>query len=109
MKWSWKIGTFAGIAVYMHATFLLLLGWIALSHWMQYQSLLPTVLGVGFTLALFLCVVLHEYGHALAARKFVIATKDITLLPIGGLARWLPFAIRLQFLALKGDHARYAQ
>lgn len=87
MKWSWKIGTFAGIAVYMHATFLLLLGWIALSHWMQYQSLLPTLLGVGFILALFLCVVLHEYGHALAARSFGIATKDITLLPIGGLAR----------------------
>jgi Zn-dependent protease/CBS domain-containing protein len=87
MKWSWKIGTFAGIAVYMHATFLLLLGWIALSHWMQYQSLLPTLLGVGFILALFLCVILHEYGHALAARKFGIATKDITLLPIGGVAR----------------------
>jgi Zn-dependent protease/predicted transcriptional regulator len=87
MKWSWKIGTFAGIAVYVHATFLLLLAWIALTHWFQYQSLLPTLLGVGFILALFLCVVLHEYGHALAARKFGIATKDITLLPIGGLAR----------------------
>jgi hypothetical protein len=69
MKWSWKIGTLAGIAVYMHATFLLLLGWIALSHWMEYQSVLPTLLGVGFILALFLCVVLHEYGHALAARQ----------------------------------------
>jgi Zn-dependent protease len=87
MKWSWKIGTFAGIAVYMHATFLLLLGWIAVSHWMQYQSLFPTLLGVGFTLALFVCVVLHEYGHALTARRFGIATKDITLLPIGGVAR----------------------
>lgn len=87
MKWSWRIGTFAGIAVYVHATFLLLLGWIGLSHWIQYQSLLPTLLGVGFILALVLCVVLHEYGHALAARKFGIATKDITLLPIGGLAR----------------------
>jgi Zn-dependent protease/predicted transcriptional regulator len=87
MKWSWKIGTFAGIAVYMHATFLLLLGWIALTHWMQYQSLIPTLTGAAFTLALFVCVVLHEYGHALAARKFGIATKDITLLPIGGLAR----------------------
>ena len=87
MKWSWKIGTFAGIAVYMHATFVLLLGWIALTHWMQYQSLIPTLTGVAFILALFLCVVLHEYGHALAARTFGIATKDITLLPIGGLAR----------------------
>jgi Zn-dependent protease/predicted transcriptional regulator len=87
MKWSWKIGTFAGIGVYIHATFLLLLGWIALSHWMQYQSLIPTLTGVVFILALFLCVVLHEYGHALTARRFGIATKDITLLPIGGLAR----------------------
>lgn len=87
MKWSWKIGTFAGIAVYMHATFLLLLGWIALSHWMQYQSLIPTLTGVAFIVALFVCVVLHEYGHALTARRFGIATKDITLLPIGGVAR----------------------
>ena len=87
MKWSWKMGTFAGIAVYVHATFLLLLGWIALSHWMQYRSLLPTLTGVAFTLALFVCVVLHEYGHALMARRFGIATKDITLLPIGGVAR----------------------
>ncbi len=87
MKWSWKLGTFAGIAVYMHATFLLLLGWIAVSHWMQYQSLLPTLTGVAFILALFVCVVLHEYGHALTARRFGIGTKDITLLPIGGMAR----------------------
>src|SRR5512141_2458088 len=87
MKWSWKIGTFAGIAVNVHATFVLLLAWIALTHWMQYRSLIPTLTGVAFILALFLCVVLHEYGHALAARRFGIATKDITLLPIGGLAR----------------------
>ena len=87
MKWSWKIGIFAGIAVYMHATFILLLGWIALSHWMQYKSLLPTLTGVAFIIALFLCVVLHEYGHALTARRFGIATRDITLLPIGGVAR----------------------
>ena len=46
MKWSWKIGTFAGIAVYIHTTFLLLLGWIAFSHWMQYQSLIPALTGV---------------------------------------------------------------
>jgi len=87
MKWSWKIGTFAGVVVYMHATFLLLLGWIAITHWMQYHALLPTLLGVSFTVALFLSVVLHEYGHVFAARRFGIATKDITLLPIGGMAR----------------------
>jgi len=87
MKSSWRIGTFGRIAVYVHATFLLLLGWIALSHWIQYESLIPTLTGLAFTLALFVCVVLHEYGHALAARRFGIATRDITLLPIGGVAR----------------------
>lgn len=87
MKWSWRIGRFAGIDVYMHATFVLLIGWIALAHWMQGQSLAATAAGVAFILALFACVVLHEYGHALTARRFGIRTRDITLLPIGGLAR----------------------
>ena len=87
MKWSWKLGRFAGIDVYMHATFLLLIGWIALSHWLQARSLAATLSGVGFILALFVCVILHEYGHALTARRFGIRTRDITLLPIGGLAR----------------------
>jgi len=87
MKWSWKLGRFAGIDVYMHATFLLLIGWIALSHWLQARSLAATLAGVGFILALFVCVILHEYGHALTARRFGIRTRDITLLPIGGLAR----------------------
>ena len=87
MKWSWKLGTFASIDVYMHATFLLLLGWVALSHWVAGRTLGHVVHGVAFILALFLCVVLHEYGHALSARRFGIRTRDITLLPIGGLAR----------------------
>jgi Zn-dependent protease/predicted transcriptional regulator len=87
MKWSWKLGTYAGIDVYMHATFLILIGFVALSYWAVDQSLVSVLVGVGFILALFGCVVLHEYGHALTARKFGIKTRDITLLPIGGLAR----------------------
>jgi Zn-dependent protease/predicted transcriptional regulator len=87
MKWSWKIGQFAGIGVYMHATFLLLVGWVAVSHWAQSRSLEAVLSGVGFILALFACVVAHEYGHALTARYYGIRTKDITLLPIGGVAR----------------------
>ncbi len=87
MRWSWKIGEFAGIGVYMHATFLLLIGWIALSYWIQQRSMAAVLGGVGFILALFACVVMHEYGHALTARKYGIKTRDITLLPIGGVAR----------------------
>jgi len=87
MKWQWKFGTFVGIDVYIHATFLLLIGWVGVSHWLEHQSWLEVLKGIGFILTLFLCVVLHEYGHALTARKFGIRTRDITLYPIGGVAR----------------------
>ena len=87
MKWSWKLGKIAGIDLSMHATFLLIIGWVALNHWLEGQTLAATVAGVLFVLALFGCVVLHELGHALAARHYGIRTRDITLLPIGGLAR----------------------
>lgn len=87
MKWSWKIGEFAGIGVYMHATFLLIIAWVILIHWSAGHDLATIVSGVVFVLALFLCIVLHEFGHALTARRFGIMTRDITLLPIGGVAR----------------------
>jgi Zn-dependent protease/CBS domain-containing protein len=87
MKWQWKLGTFAGIDVFMHATFLLLIGWIGYSYWLQYGTLAKVAEGILFILALFLCVVLHEYGHALTARRYGIKTRDITLYPIGGVAR----------------------
>jgi Zn-dependent protease len=87
MKWSARIGTFAGIAVYVHPTFLFVIAWVALEHWYAGQSVAAALGGIAFVLALFLCVVLHEFGHALTARRFGIKTRDITLLPIGGVAR----------------------
>ncbi len=71
----------------MHLTFALLIGWVALIHWRQGQSMAAAAIGVFFILAVFLCVVLHEFGHALAARRYGIKTRDIILLPIGGVAR----------------------
>lgn len=87
MKWSWKIGTLAGIELRIHVTFLLLLGWVAAVHWMGGRSLDAALNGMVFILALFGCVLLHELGHSLAARRYGIPTRDITLLPIGGVAR----------------------
>ncbi|NWG32993.1 MAG: site-2 protease family protein [Chloroflexi bacterium] len=87
MKWQWKLGRFADIDVYIHATFLLILGWVGYSHWLMHRDWVEVFKGLGFILALFGCVVLHEYGHALTARKYGIKTRDITLYPIGGVAR----------------------
>ncbi len=87
MRWSWRIGSVLGIPIYIHATFVLIIVWVALSHWLHGQSLGATLAGIGFVLALFACVVLHELGHALTARRYRIKTRDITLLPIGGIAR----------------------
>lgn len=87
MRWSFRIGRFAGIDLSVHVTFFLLLVWLALQYWAAEPSI-PVVLGgIGFVLLIFLCVVLHEYGHALTARRFGVRTRDIILLPIGGVAR----------------------
>jgi Zn-dependent protease/predicted transcriptional regulator len=87
MTWSAKLARVAGIDVYIHATFVMLVGWIALVYWSESHSLAAVINGVGYILALFACVVLHEFGHALTAARYGFRTRDITLLPIGGVAR----------------------
>src|SRR5205085_7061927 len=77
MSWSIPIVRIAGIQLRVHVTFLLLIGWLALG----------SAGAAIFLLLLFLSVVLHEFGHAFAAKAFGINTPDITLLPIGGVAR----------------------
>lgn len=87
MKWSTKIGRLFGIDVYVHFTFLLLLVFLGFLYWRSTHNIYSALAGVAFILGLFACVLLHEFGHALMARRYGIATRDITLLPIGGLAR----------------------
>jgi Zn-dependent protease len=86
MKWSFKAVRLAGIDVYVHATFFILIIWIGLSIWQEQADIGAVFSGIGFILILFVCVVLHEFGHALTARRFGIRTRHITLLPIGGVA-----------------------
>ena len=86
MTWSFKIGTFGGTEVRVHVTFALLLIWIWYAHY-RVGGTTAAWEGVLYILAVFACVVLHEFGHVLAARRYGIKTPDITLLPIGGLAR----------------------
>ncbi len=86
MKWSWKLATVAGIGLYVHATFFLLIAWVGVTYWLAGGSA-AALSGIAFILALFACVVLHELGHALTARRYGIRTRDITLLPIGGVSR----------------------
>ncbi len=87
MKWSIRIGRLFGIPLYVHVTFLLFLAWIGVQSWRTGDGLAAAIEGVLFVCVLFACVVLHELGHALMARRFGIPTRDITLLPIGGVAR----------------------
>src|SRR5437879_6042482 len=86
MSWSLPIFRIAGIQLRIHITFLLLIGWLAVGYYAQSGSAMA--LGrILFVLLLFLCVVLHEFGHSIAVIYFLIYMLDITLLPIGGVAR----------------------
>lgn len=86
MSWSFPIVTLRGTEIRIHVTFFLLLAWIVTAAWMA-TGPAAAVENLLFILALFACVVLHELGHVAMARRFGIRTPDITLLPIGGLAR----------------------
>lgn len=86
MSWSFSIGRLFGSELRVHATFFLLLAWIGAAAWIS-AGPSDAIVNVAFILALFACVIAHEFGHALMARHFGIRTPDITLLPIGGMAR----------------------
>jgi Zn-dependent protease/predicted transcriptional regulator len=85
MRWSVTIGSVGGTAVKIHITFILFLAWIAFSGWSSggAGAALESTL---FVVLLFACVVLHEFGHITAARRYGIKTPEVTLLPIGGVS-----------------------
>ena len=85
--WSRKLVTVAGIDIYVHGTFVILIAFLAMADVVAGKGAAAIARGVLFIVAVFTTVVLHELGHALTARRFGIRTKDITLLPIGGIAR----------------------
>jgi len=86
MVWSFPIATVRGTVIRIHVTFFLLLAWIGAMHAMR-GGMAEALAGIAFISVVFACVVLHEFGHAAAASRYGIATPDITLLPIGGVAR----------------------
>ena len=86
MAWSIPIGTVKGTVIRLHLTFLLFLVYIGITHW-AHGGPDAALEGVVFIVLLFACVLLHEFGHILAARRYGVQTPDVTLLPIGGVAR----------------------
>jgi Zn-dependent protease/CBS domain-containing protein len=87
MRWAWRVATIAGIPVYVHGTFAVMILFFLMSGLFQGRGVTAALASVAFILAIFATVILHELGHALTARHFGIRTRDITLLPIGGIAR----------------------
>ena len=87
LAWRLKIGRAFGIDVFLHWTFFLAPLYLVYLHWRS--GLQWPILGLSLVLllAIFACVLLHEFGHALAARYFGVRTHDIIITPIGGLAR----------------------
>lgn len=85
-NFSLYIGQFSGIKVFIHWTFWIILIWIFFMYYNMNQDTAEGLRGVLFILALFGCVVLHEFGHALTAKRYNIKTRNITLYPIGGIA-----------------------
>ena len=86
MKANLNLGTVSGIKIKIHWTFFFLILWIVFSEMKRGGNTDSILFNIALILAVFFCVVLHELGHALTAKKFGIQTRKITLLPIGGMA-----------------------
>ena len=110
-RWAWRIARIAGIDVYVHASFTILLAWVVMAHVARGESALASLSDVMLVGAVFAIIVLHELGHALVARRFGIRTFDITLLPIGGVARLERFPedpVKELLIAIAGPLVNFA-
>lgn len=87
MSGSFKIFSWLGIPVYLHWTFGLIFVYVLWHAQNAGLDTLETVWITGLFLSLFVCVLLHEFGHAIAAKRYGVSTRDIVLMPIGGVAR----------------------
>jgi Zn-dependent protease len=86
MKWTLQLGRVYGTAIGLHLTFPLLLAYVAWDARSGGLDWTQTGWLVGLVCLLFVCVLLHEFGHILAARYYGIRTPQVTLMPIGGVA-----------------------
>lgn len=100
MKSTYRLGTWAGISVFVHWTFVVMMAGFFVFFMVKAGSVLAALSALALVAAAFGCVILHEYGHALMARRFNIPTLDITMYPIGGVARLkgMPEKPREEFL-----------
>lgn len=87
MRGSFQVAKFFNIPVQVHWTFVLIFAYVFFLGYRENWDWLSMGWSGLFVLALFVCVVLHEFGHALTARRFGVETRDIILSPIGGVAR----------------------
>lgn len=100
MKANLNLGSISGIKIKIHWTFFFLIAWIVFDELKRGGSSESILFNIAFVLAVFLCVVLHELGHALTAKRFGVKTEKITLLPIGGMASFdkMPESPKQEFL-----------
>jgi len=85
-QYSISLGKVFGIPISIHWTFWILVLWIIISGLTQGETAVELIWHILFIFCVFICIGLHELGHALTARRYGIQTKQITFLPIGGLA-----------------------
>jgi len=86
-RWSWQIGGLFGISIRVHVTLLALLLWVAIAAPIAGARPLQAFAQVALVVSVFACIVIHELAHALVARRFGCRTREILLLPIGGIAQ----------------------